>query len=697
MLEGSKPVLNVALEIFLIVLFLGQSSLVIADDSSSPDSPSSRQIASGNQEARARGRSISQLERRLKEVDQQLETLPRVGLRGGVGTIGARTVGGESLRSEWFEVELEQSFPIDHIVLVPMIGRDPVTGPQADGFPIDFRVVIGVEGDSEGTVIASFTAADAVLPRLAPLVLSCDSRVASWVRIEASRLSPRMRDSKFALQLAEIMVFSGKENVALHQNVTMSSENPGYGRARDKRFLVDGGVPYLLDARQGERSVAFVKNFRPKAYAEQFGSEACPTLTIDLGTSYPLDRVHIHSVEVSDTVPQTRMNSYGMPRHILLEGANQEDFSDAVPLFELKTDSVYELGPIVMGRFAETECRFVRFKILEPHQIPFGNGSSIVFGFAELQLFADSKNVALGKTVKANFRHRFKRRPLSTLTDGRNFYGNILPTLTWLEQLALRHDLARERPDLVAELNSSYGRQSSRLAWVTWLSLLLAVGIGAAILIGRTLRKRQLAGLRKRFAADLHDELGANIHVIGMLGDLAQKASHSPEKLDELLRQIRTMTERSGHALQHCTNMLDADEEYRNLLEDMQRTTKRVMADIKGVFLFDGDREVLEGLKPRTQADLFLFYKECLVNISRHSGATEFSAKLSATSENVSLVVNDNGQGQASMASSNVPPSLFRRAQLLGGLRLSKSCWSKTIPSIAKSFSFPWRTKRGSN
>jgi len=612
MLEGSKPVLNVALEIFLIVLFLGQSSLVIADDSSSPDSPSSSQIASGNQEARARGRSISQLERRLKEVDQQLETLPRVGLRGGVGTIGARTVGGESLRSEWFEVELEQSFPIDHIVLVPMIGRDPVTGPQADGFPIDFRVVIGVEGDSEGTVIASFTAADAVLPRLAPLVLS-------------------------------------------------------YGRARDKRFLVDGGVPYLLDARQGERSVAFVKNFRPEAYAEQFGSEACPTLTIDLGTSYPLDRVHIHSVEVSDTVPQTRMNSYGMPRHILLEGANQEDFSDAVPLFELNTDSVYELGPIVMGRFAETQCRFVRFKILEPHQIPFGNGSSIVFGFAELQLFADSKNVALGKTVKANFRHRFKRRPLSTLTDGRNFYGNILPTFTWLEQLALRHDLARERPDLVAELNSSYGRQSSRLAWVTWLSLLLAVGIGAAILIGRTLRKRQLAGLRKRFAADLHDELGANIHVIGMLGDLAQKASHSPEKLDELLRQIRTMTERSGHALQHCTNMLEADEEYRNLLEDMQRTTKRVMADIKGVFLFDGDREVLEGLKPRTQADLFLFYKECLVNISRHSGATEFSAKLSATSENVSLVVNDNGQGQASMASSNVPPSLFRRAQLLGG------------------------------
>ncbi|MFT5300770.1 MAG: signal transduction histidine kinase [Mariniblastus sp.] len=658
--DVSNSVLKSVLKVILVVwLFaqLGLATAAVAADKKAPQA--STKAAAGDFEPAANQRSIQQLERRLSAIDKQLAQLCTISLRGGIGSVGAGTAGRKHQTLEWFEIDLKQRFPIDHIVLTPMIWRDPVSQPQAEGFPIDFRVIAGVEGDSKGTVVASYSADDGLLPRIAPLVIPCHSRVASWVRIESSRLPPRHWDSRFSLQLSEVFVFSGGENVALHQNVKLSSDTKSPVESRQKRFLVDGGVPYLMNPRKGEKSIAFLKHF---------GVDARPVFSIDLGTPKPLDRVHFYTVEVNDTIPQTRMGGFGMPRRMLVEGANRADFSDSVQLFEFSADSIFDFGPIIMRRFPETTCRFVRFTVLEADVDVYDRNGGAVLGFAEIEIYSKNENVALEKPVNADFPDTSpnrSQRTLASITDGRNLYGDIPPMFSWLEELALRHDLENERPIVVAKLNDSYGRQSSRLTWVTRLSVLLAVGIGAAILIGTIVRKRQLASLKERFAADIHDELGANLHVIGMLADLAQAAASSPEKLQGLHREIRVMTERSGLALHHCTNLLDANELYQDLLEDMHRTTKRIMADMEGELSFDGDQEVLRCLKPRTRADLFLFYKECLVNISRHSEATQFSAKLIATPKSVRLIVNDNGQKQSSFSRNSIPPSLFRRAQLL--------------------------------
>ncbi|WP_146582477.1 sensor histidine kinase [Neorhodopirellula pilleata] len=126
------------------------------------------------------------------------------------------------------------------------------------------------------------------------------------------------------------------------------------------------------------------------------------------------------------------------------------------------------------------------------------------------------------------------------------------------------------------------------------------------------------------------------------------------------------MTQRSSDAVRYCTNMLEAKELYGDLLEDMQRSTERIMADFEGGFSFQDDDEVLSSLKPRTRADLFLFYKESLVNISRHSNATHFDAKLIAHRDEICLTVSDDGSGLAEAQTNEVPSSLARRAKLLG-------------------------------
>jgi hypothetical protein len=183
--------------------------------------------------ARVKKPSITQLEHRLAEIDSELNGLASFSMRSGVGTVGFRSMDHPDPRhTEWIQVELGETATIDQIVLVPAIWRDTKTGFQADGFPIEFKLIAGT-GQSTN-VVASFDATDNLLPRIAPLTVPFPATSASWVRVEASLLSPRDWDGRYIFQLSEIMVFSDAENLALRQPVNVSSTGLGQGLARIK-------------------------------------------------------------------------------------------------------------------------------------------------------------------------------------------------------------------------------------------------------------------------------------------------------------------------------------------------------------------------------------------------------------------------------------------------------------------------------
>ena len=111
--------------------------------------------------------------------------------------------------------------------------------------------------------------------------------------------------------------------------------------------------------------------------------------------------------------------------------------------------------------------------------------------------------------------------------------------------------------------------------------------------------------------------------------------------------------------------MTEANGLYAGLQADMHRAAQRIMAQLAHDITIDGE-VYLDQLKPRTRVDLFLFYKECLVNISRHSGATQFSTHLRADVRTIRLTVSDNGRGMGESPGNGIPSSLKRRARLLG-------------------------------
>jgi signal transduction histidine kinase len=71
---------------------------------------------------------------------------------------------------------------------------------------------------------------------------------------------------------------------------------------------------------------------------------------------------------------------------------------------------------------------------------------------------------------------------------------------------------------------------------------------------------------------------------------------------------------------------------------------------------------------------LFLIFKECLHNASRHSGCTLVTASLEAVDQEVRLTVEDNGHGFSPedaaterRGGGNGIPNIRRRAEALGG------------------------------
>lgn len=599
--------------------------------------------------------SLSELEQRLANIDSELKQLARYSPRGSTGSIGYRSSQSwpDAHHREWVQVELEEPTPIDQIIVVPAIWRDTEFGYKEDGFPVDFRILAGIEPDSVGTEIARFNEQDQLLPRVAPLIVPCRI-TASWVRIEATVLSPRRYDGLFNLEIAELLVFNGEENVALHQPVSVSySElypSHKFALGHRKEYLVDGFVPYEMDSGQGERTADFTSEAR----------DTDPTIAFDLGKPFPLSRIHLHSVILSESAPLSIHSDYGVPDLLIIDGAQRADFSDAVRLAEHQKSSIYDVGPVMMHRFPETVCRYVRLTV--PNATTHNVGDEFSWesriGFAEIELFSRGENVALGKPMTTE--SLYLLRPAARLTDGYNNYGRILSTREWMWQLARRHDLERERPRVAAELKRYYARQKAILRGMVWLVALLAVGILIAALVDRILWMRHIAAMRDRFAADLHDELGANINTIEILRELARDST-SHEEQSQLLDRMEVFTKRSDTAVRNCTTILEAKGLCDDLVQEMEHTARRLLADIEHSLSVEG-KQFLAHLKPRKRVDLFFFYKESLNNVIRHAAATKVDIQLSIDSKQLNLSISDNGIGLRN----GVPSSLKRRARLLG-------------------------------
>ncbi|WP_018970893.1 sensor histidine kinase [Rubritalea marina] len=598
--------------------------------------------------------SLNALEQRLEEIDERLKMIARYSPRTGVGAIGYRTkIKTTPDYQEWVRIDLGEVKQLEELVLVPVIWRDFESGFLSDAFPEEFTVRMGISDTDEGELVAHYDRSDRIAPRVAPLIIPVPKVRAKWIQIEFKSLALWRRTNQYAIQLSEIAAFDATENVALRRPVSNSGTRPDIPAWRPA-FLTDGATPYLMNIPRGKGTVASSSEAK-KSPQEHF------EFIIDLEEAQPVDGLNLHAVEQSDTAPQSFAGDFGIPHHFRLEGAMSADFSDSKTLLELQFDSIFDKSTIMMWNFPEHHCRYLKLTVLDSFATQLRHAQLYRVGFAEIEITSKGKNVASGKPVTGNFSLSDRQQTFSRYTDGLNLYGTILPMRDWLRELAERHQLEAERPIVSKEIQARYTKQK-KLLWITiCLTVLSGAGVAVVLIYTKTLRTREAAKIRERIAANLHDELGANLHAIGLLGDMAKRLADSPEELNETLDRIRGVTERTGIAAIHCANMMEAEGICENVVDEMQRDASRILVDLKHSMHVEGE-SFLQKVTRRTQIDLVLFYKECLINIIRHSGATEAATELKATTNAISLVVEDNGNGY----DGGLSKALQRRARLLG-------------------------------
>ena len=155
-------------------------------------------------------------------------------------------------------------------------------------------------------------------------------------------------------------------------------------------------------------------------------------------------------------------------------------------------------------------------------------------------------------------------------------------------------------------------------------------------------RRQVVERERARIAKDIHDDLGASLTLIAVLGDLAKKekvaervekmsstAREAVKSLDEIVWAVNPRNDTLAHLIdytgQFATDYL-RDAAIRCLLDVPEHTPAReVPANVRH--------------------NVFLVVKEALQNIVKHARATEVWLRISTTEQTLRIQVEDNGCG----------------------------------------------------
>jgi signal transduction histidine kinase len=204
----------------------------------------------------------------------------------------------------------------------------------------------------------------------------------------------------------------------------------------------------------------------------------------------------------------------------------------------------------------------------------------------------------------------------------------------------------------------------------------------------RAERQRLIELERTRVAQDLHDELGATLTEVSMLGALARTPSLPAESkeryLDQLTRVSRSLVATLDEIVWAVNPKYDS---VASLASYYSLFAQRFLnlADM-ACRLQVADSFPATPLDSRLRHGVFLAFREALNNAVRHSGATEVRIAMEVVANQLNIAVADNGKGfalGANLPGSDGMASMQQRMQKLGG-----ACEIMSQPGVGTTVTF---------
>jgi ligand-binding sensor domain-containing protein/signal transduction histidine kinase len=195
--------------------------------------------------------------------------------------------------------------------------------------------------------------------------------------------------------------------------------------------------------------------------------------------------------------------------------------------------------------------------------------------------------------------------------------------------------------------------------WQTWwfrtAVILCLVGTVVAVvryLSTQKLRRQlqQQASLEKersRIARDLHDQLGANLTQVALLGEMAEADKHSPAEIESHVQQISQTARETTRSLDEIVWAVDPSN------DTLEGLTNYVCKYAQEYLALAGLRYRAEvpaqlpaiTIPPEVRHNVFLAFKEAVNNVVKHAQASEVRVRLQLQPGNFALSIEDNGRG----------------------------------------------------
>ena len=186
--------------------------------------------------------------------------------------------------------------------------------------------------------------------------------------------------------------------------------------------------------------------------------------------------------------------------------------------------------------------------------------------------------------------------------------------------------------------------------------VLLGALAGIVYLISTAKLKRQLRAHRQkellekeraRIARDLHDQLGANLTQVALLGELAEADKHLPGEVELHAQQISLTARDTTRSLDEIVWALNSS---NDTLESLANYACKYAQDYFALAGVSYRAELPTQLPavailPEVRHNIFLAFKEAVNNVVKHAQATEARVKLQLAPDKFILSVEDNGRG----------------------------------------------------
>jgi signal transduction histidine kinase len=184
-------------------------------------------------------------------------------------------------------------------------------------------------------------------------------------------------------------------------------------------------------------------------------------------------------------------------------------------------------------------------------------------------------------------------------------------------------------------------------------ALWIGSGIGGGCLVlasgwvmaGRHRRKRELRTLRSRLARDIHDEIGSNLAGIALLSGAAREIPSGSANQQADWAEVNHIARETIEATREVLWLVAEREEIDfDLLRHLQLTACRMLVG-KEIRWETSVDQLPQDWRTDDQRQAFLFFKEAITNIARHSGAARVFLSVRVAQGSLELRITDDGCG----------------------------------------------------